>query len=136
MRIISATKQFLDEDFYYHMDDYSDDFPRWETIGNKSIIISPYALDTNDMKMWIDPAYTPDNWCKYLIDTFNWLYNESIYTGPRIMSVGIHLRIAGRPGRMNALKNFLNHVKGHTGVWFGTRQEIAIAFEKQIPKPI
>ena len=88
------------------------------------------------MKMWIDASYTPDNWCKYLIDTFEWLYEESNNIGPRIMSVGIHLRIIGRPGRINALKTFLEHVKNYDGIWFGTRHEIAEAYEKQIPNPI
>ncbi len=131
------TRKILTEEGYlYHMDDYSDDFPRWDIVDGKAIVISPYALDTNDMKMWIDASYTPDNWCKYLIDTFEWLYKESNTVSPRIMSIGVHLRIIGRPGRINALKKFLEHVKRYDGVWFGTRHEIAEAFEKQIPKPI
>lgn len=132
----NTRKILIEEGYSYHMDDYSDDFPRWEIIEKGAIIISPYALDTNDMKMWIDPAFTPDNWCKYLIDTFDWLYEESNQTSPKIMSVGLHLRIAGRPGRMNALKKFLDHVKNRKGVWFGTRLEIAEAFAKQIPNPL
>ena len=115
----NTRKILAEEGYFYHMDDYSDDFPRWDIINGNAIVISPYALDTNDMKMWIDASYTPDNWCKYLIDTFEWLYQESNTINPRIMSIGVHLRIIGRPGRINALKKFLEHVKRYDDVWFG-----------------
>lgn len=130
------TRRLLAEEGYtYHMDDYSDDVPRWENVDGKPMLISPYALDTNDMKMWMDPAYTPDQWEKYLIDTFDWLYAECAESPNKMMSVGVHLRIVGRPGRMKAFENFLAHASAKDEVWFATRQQIAEAYAAQVPPP-
>jgi len=131
------TRRLLAEEGYtYHMDDYSDDVPRWEMVGDKPMLISPYALDTNDMKMWMDPAYTPDQWEKYLIDTFDWLYAECAESPNKMMSVGVHLRIVGRPGRMKAFENFLAYASAKDEVWFATRQQIAEAYAAQVPPPV
>jgi allantoinase len=131
------TRRLLAEEGYsYHMDDYSDDVPRWEIVDGKAILISPYALDTNDMKMWMDPAYTPDQWGQYLMDTFDWLYAEGADSPNKVMSVGVHLRIVGRPGRMKAFEEFLTHASSKEGVWFATRSQIAEAYTAQIPAPV
>jgi allantoinase len=131
------TRRLLAEEGYtYHMDDYSDDTPRWDVVDGKPILISPYALDTNDMKMWMDPAYTPDQWEKYLIDTFDWLYAECAESPNKMMSAGVHLRIVGRPGRMKALENFLAHSTAKDEVWFATRKQIADAYAAQVPAPV
>ena len=130
------TRRILTEEGYkYHMDDYSDDIPKWDTINNKSIIISPYALDTNDMKMWLAPSYTPSQWEKYLVDTFDQLYAECLQTPNKIMSVGVHLRIVGRPGRIKAFENFIAYAANHQGTWFATRNEIADSYASQVPSP-
>lgn len=130
------TRRLLAEEGYtYHMDDYSDDVPRWENVNGKPMLISPYALDTNDMKMWMDPAYTPEQWEKYLVDTFDWLYAECAESPNKMMSVGVHLRIVGRPGRMKAFENFLAHASAKDEVWFATRQQIAEAYAAQVPPP-
>ena len=69
------TRRILIENgFSYHMDDYSDDMPFWDHIDKKPILILPYALDSNDMKMWTAPAYTPEQWFQYAKDTFDRLY--------------------------------------------------------------
>ena len=94
----NTRRLLIEEGYTYHMDDYSDDVPRWDVVNGKQILISPYALDTNDIKFLLDPAYTPDQWEKYLIDTFNWLYAECAESPNKIMSLGVHLRIVGRPG--------------------------------------
>ena len=131
------TRRLLAEEGYtYHMDDYSDDTPRWDVVDGKPILISPYALDTNDMKMWMDPAYTPDQWEKYLIDTFDWLYAECANSPNKMMSAGVHLRIIGRPGRMKALENFLAYATAKDEVWFATRKQIADAYAAQVPAPV
>ena len=106
------------------MDDYSDDMPFWDTTEDGSMVIMPYALDSNDMKMWTDPAYTPENWLKYAIDSFDWLYEEGKAGDPKMMSLGVHLRIIGRPGRIGAFDAFLEHVKRHDDVWIATRKDI------------
>ena len=128
------TRRLLaEEGFKYHMDDYSDDQPFWDVAGGKPIVIMPYAVDTNDMKFWTDPALTPDQWSKYATDTFDWLYTEGEAGAPKVMSLGLHLRIIGRPGRIGAFEAFLKHVSAKPGVWMATRLEIAEHFAAQVP---
>jgi peptidoglycan/xylan/chitin deacetylase (PgdA/CDA1 family) len=133
------TRRLLQEEgFLYHMDDYSADTPFWDSVpgSTKPMIIVPYALDSNDMKMWIAPALTPDQWLQYAIDTFDTLYEEGGHAGPpRMMSIGLHLRIIGRPGRIGALEKFFAHVKSKSDVWITTRRAIAEHFQSTNPAP-
>jgi peptidoglycan/xylan/chitin deacetylase (PgdA/CDA1 family) len=136
----NTRRLLLEEGFTYHMDDFSSDFPFWESVelstGEKRpLVIVPYALDTNDMKMWMTPALTPRDWLDYAIDSFDWLHAEAEAEGARIMSLGLHLRIIGRPGRIGALKKFLDHVKATPGVWIASRARIAAAFADAVPPP-
>jgi len=135
-----ATRRILaEEGFLYHMDDYSDDFPFWDHFASAGgpahdIIVMPYAIDTNDMKMWLNPGLTPDRWLRYAIESFDWLLNESQTTGARMMNLGLHLRIIGRPGRIGALERFLDHVNIHRDdVWVASRLQIAEAFRANVP---
>jgi allantoinase len=129
------TRRLLaEEGFVYHMDDYSDDQPFWDVAGGKPIVIVPYALDTNDMKFWTDPALPTDQWLKYAIDTFDWLYAEGA-DAPRMMSIGLHLRIIGRPGRIGAFEKFLVHATKKPGVWIATRLAIAKHFAGAVKAP-
>ncbi|MFM7531327.1 MAG: polysaccharide deacetylase family protein [Rubrivivax sp.] len=135
-----STRRLLQEEgFLYHMDDYSADTPFWDAVpgSNRAMVIVPYALDSNDMKMWVAPAYTPDLWLKYACDTFDQLLAEGGQPGvpPRMMSLGLHLRIIGRPGRIRALQAFLEHVAHARGVWVTTRRAIAEHFASQVPPP-
>ena len=114
------------------MDDYSDDKPFWDFVDSKAILIIPYAGDSNDMKMWTDPAYTPEQWYEYAKDTFDQLYLESC-NSPRMMSLGIHLRIMGRPGRFSWLQRFIEYVSKFDDVWICTRREIYEHWSKQNP---
>ena len=116
------------------MDDYSDDQPFWDVVNGKPMVILPYALDSNDMKFWTDPALSTDQWLQYAIDTFEWLYAEGA-EAPRVMSLGVHLRIIGRPGRIGAFEKFLAHVTKKPGVWIATRRQIAEHFAAQVPSP-
>jgi peptidoglycan/xylan/chitin deacetylase (PgdA/CDA1 family) len=130
----------LEEGFRYHMDDFSDDFPFWDTVemadGRKdAIVIVPYAIDSNDMKIWMAPSLMPRDWLQYAVDTFDWLLAEAQTEGARMMSLGVHLRIIGRPGRIGALKAFLDHVQ-KSGVWITNRRNIADAFAQAVPKPV
>jgi len=124
-----------EEGFLYHMDDYSDDLPRWDVVethaGPRAIVVLPYAIDSNDMKMWVAPSYTPQHWLDYAVATFDWLHAEGA-EAPRMMSLGLHLRIIGRPGRVWALERFLQHVRTRAGIWTATRAEIARAFAAQV----
>jgi peptidoglycan/xylan/chitin deacetylase (PgdA/CDA1 family) len=122
------TRRLLaEEGFLYHMDDFSSEAPFWDHSGPKPIIILPYQLDTNDMKLWSDPAYTPRAWLDYLIDSFDQLYEE----GAGMLSVGIHLRITGRPGRAKNFAKFLQHITSRPQTWIATRLEIAQHFAAQ-----
>lgn len=114
----------IEEGFTYHMDDYSDDAPFWDVVDGRGIVVLPYALDSNDMKMWTAPALTPEQWLAYAVETFEVLHGEGV-AQPRMMSLGVHLRIIGRPGRIRALERFMQHVGTRPGVWIATREEIA-----------
>lgn len=130
------TRRLLIEAGYdYHMDDYSDDLPFWHVGDDGRIVVMPYALDSNDMKMWTDPAYTPDQWLKYATDSFDWLYDEGVAGAPKMMSLGVHLRIIGRPGRIGAFDAFLKHVRERSGVWIATRKAIRDRWVEAHPAP-
>jgi len=127
------TRRLLAEaGFTYHMDDFSDEAPFWDAPGGKPIVVVPYQLDTNDMKMWPHPGYTARDWLDYLVDSFDLLHREGEAT-PRLMSVGVHLRIIGRPGRAAAFDRFLQHVASKDRVWVATRLEIADHFARTQP---
>ena len=133
--LTANTRRLLaEEGFLYHMDDYSDDVPFWADAGGRSIVVMPYALDSNDLKFWLAPALTPAAWADYACRTFDWLYEEGA-RAPRMMSLGVHLRVIGRPGRIGALRDFFEHVKRRPGVWYATRREIAECFAQQVPAP-
>lgn len=128
----------VEEGFTYHMDDLSDDVPRWEAVDmgggeTRPIVCVPYAIDTNDMKFWTSPAYTPEQWLAYVTNSFDWLLDEARRKGPRMMSVGLHLRIIGRPGRIWALQKLFDHVAGKPDVWITCRRAIAETFAEQNP---
>jgi allantoinase len=131
----NTRRLLVEEGFSYHMDDYSDDLPFWNNDSVKPIVIMPYALDSNDMKMWTDPAYTPDAWLKYAIDTFEWLVKEGESGAPKMMSLGVHLRIIGRPGRIGAFDAFLRHVTARRDVWIATRKNIRDRWAEANPAP-
>jgi peptidoglycan/xylan/chitin deacetylase (PgdA/CDA1 family) len=135
------TRRLLVEEGYrYHMDDLSDDVPRWEPVEmadgtTRHLICMPYQLDTNDMKFWTAPALQPQQWLDYARATFDWLLEESRAQGPRMMSLGLHLRIIGRPGRIWALDEFLRHATAAEGVWIAPRRAIAERFAQCVPEP-
>ena len=120
----NTRRLLIEAGFQYHMDDYSDDQPFWDTVDGKPILIMPYTVDSNDMKMWTAPAYTPEQWYRYAVDTFDQLYREGA-DEPRMMSLGLHLRIIGRPGRFIWFERFIDHVLSKDDVWITTRRAIA-----------
>lgn len=123
----NTRRLLIEEGFTYHMDDYSGDVPFWDrdTVPGKPIVIVPYQLDSNDMKMWTDPAMTPTQWLDYARHCFDQLYREGEEGNPKMMSLGLHLRIIGRPGRIWALEEFFRHVTAKRDVWITTRHAIA-----------
>ena len=116
---------FEDGGFLYDSDSYSDDLPYWEVRNKKKQLIIPYTLDNNDMRFATNQGFnTGDHFYSYLKDSFDALYEEG-KTHPKMMSVGLHCRIIGKPGRIQALKRFLNYIKKHKNVWICKRIDIA-----------
>jgi putative urate catabolism protein len=112
--------------FLYAADSYADDLPYWVTVDGKRQLIVPYTLDANDMRFAIQAGFTAgDQFLAYLKDSFDVLYEEGRQGAPKMMSVGLHCRLAGRPGRAAALTRFLDHVAAHDKVWVCRRVDIA-----------
>ena len=130
----NTRRLLVEEGFSYHMDDYSGDEPYWAMTTAGPIVVMPYAVDTNDMKMWSFGSYTPRQWLEYAIDSFDTMYAER-RDGFRMLSIGLHLRIIGRPGRIVALDRFLAHAGAHDDVWVATRRAIAESFSATVPAP-
>ena len=132
----NTRRLLIEEGYLYHMDDFADDVPRWERVSikgaSREIVVVPYAIDTNDMKFWVAPSYSPAQWLDYAIASFDQLYEEGA-TQPKIMSLGVHLRIIGRPGRIGALAKFMQHVAAHKDVWVTSRLAIARRFAELNP---
>ena len=111
--------------FLYSSDSYSDDLPYWEKKGKKKLLIIPYTLDNNDMRFATNQGFnTGDHFFNYLKDSFDVLYEEGKIS-PKMMSVGLHCRLIGRPGRIQSLKKFLDYVLKHDDVWICKRIDIA-----------
>jgi putative urate catabolism protein len=118
--------------FWYHSDDYSDDLPFWDK-RHPGLLVIPYTLDANDMRFASAPGFsTGEQFFQYLKDSFDALYAESAET-PRMMSVGLHCRIAGRPGRIAALERFLQYVRSHDELWITRRVDIARHWRERHP---
>lgn len=108
--------------FVYDADSYADDLPYWDLRHGKPQLVVPYSLDANDMKMVALNGFTEgDQFFRYLVDTFEQLREE----GGRMMSVGLHGRIAGRPARARAVARFLDHVIASGDAWIARRIDIA-----------
>ncbi len=121
--------------FLYDSDAYNDDLPYWVRVAGKPHLVIPYTLDNNDMKFGMPQGFnTGDDFFTYLRDAFDVLYAEGA-TAPKMMSVGLHMRLAGRPGRFAALTRFLDHVQRHRDVWICRRLDIAHHWIRHHPFP-
>ena len=111
--------------FVYDADSYADDLPYYDDRYGRAQLIVPYSLDANDMRFVAPQGFNSgDQFFAYLRDTFDMLYSEG-ERWPKMMSVGLHGRVAGRPGRALALKRFIEHVAAHSDVWVARRIDIA-----------
>jgi len=111
--------------FVYDSDSYSDDLPYFEKRNNKKQLIVPYTLDNNDMRFATNQGFNSgDQFYNYLKDSFDVLYKEG-EKNPKMMSVGLHCRIIGKPGRLKSLERFLDYVMEHNNVWICKRIDIA-----------
>ena len=123
---VNTLKAVLDEGgFLYSSDSYADDLPYWVNGPKGSHLIIPYTLDANDMRFINTQGFGSGyDFFTYLKDAFDLLYAEGA-NAPKMMSIGLHCRLVGRPGRAAALTRFLDHVAGHERVWLATRVDIA-----------
>ena len=129
------TRRLIAEEggFLYDADDYSDELPFWSKITDTPHLIIPYSLDANDMRFAAPQGFNAgDQFFNYLKDSFDTLYQEG-KTNPKMMSVGLHCRIIGRPGRFQALKRFIKYAQSHDKVWFCRRIDIARYWREKHP---
>jgi allantoinase len=134
-RTSENTRRLVAEEggFVYDADDYSDDLPFWSRVIDKPHLVVPYTLDTNDMRFATPQGFNcGDQFFAYLKDAFDALYTEG-EARPRMMSVGLHCRIVGRPGRVQSLARFIDYVRAHDRVWLARRIDIARHWMKEHP---
>ncbi len=126
-RISPNTRDLLIEEggFLYDSDDYSDDLPFWTGTAERPHLVIPYALDSNDFRFAMPQGFNAGSqFLEYLTDSFTYLYDEGVHS-PKMLSIGLHCRISGRPGRASALKRFLDLVCSKPDVWICRRVDIA-----------
>ena len=126
-RLSPNTRRLVVEEggFLYDADAYNDDLPYWVEVAGRPHLVVPYTLDNNDMKFGTLHGFsTGDEFFAYLRDAFDVLYAEGAER-PKMMSVGLHMRLVGRPGRIAGLTRFLDHVQRHDAVWICRRVDIA-----------
>ncbi|NYS25915.1 allantoinase PuuE [Rhodobacteraceae bacterium 2376] len=112
--------------FDWISDTYDDDLPHWVEIGDRDQLVIPYTLEANDMRFATAPGWvTGGDFESYLRDAFDVLYAEGEAGAPKMLSIGLHCRLIGRPGKLAGLIRFLDHVQAHQGVWFARRIDIA-----------
>ena len=120
--------------FDYISDSYADDLPYWMDCGGHDQLIIPYTLDANDMRFATPQGFNAgDQFFNYLKDSFDALYAEGENGSAKMMSIGLHCRLIGRPGRVMALRRFMDYAKSHGNVWFARRVDIARHWSKAHP---
>ena len=119
--------------FLYNADSYADDLPYWDYSYGASQLVVPYTLDVNDMRFSTNQGFnTGEQFYSYLKDTFDVLYTEG-ETLPKMMSIGLHCRLVGRPGRIASLQKFIDYIEQHERVWFARRIDIARHWHQHHP---
>jgi allantoinase len=112
--------------FLYDSDAYNDDLPYWTEVCGRSHLVVPYSFDNNDSRLQRGGDFsTGEDFFTYCRDAFDWLYAQGVKGRPRMMSIGLHGRIIGRPGRIGSLARLLEHIQRHEGVWLCDRTAIA-----------
>jgi len=120
--------------FLYDSDAYNDDLPYWTRVGGSAHLIVPYSFDNNDSRLQRGGDFaTGEEFFRYNRDAFDWLYRRGSEGSPRMMSIGLHARVIGRPGRMGALERLLDYMQRHEGVWFCSRAAIARHWIENFP---
>lgn len=120
--------------FSYDSDAYNDELPYWTRVGDTPHLVLPYSLTHNDTRFMRGAISTGGEFFEYLREAFDYLYAEA-EDEPRMMSVGLHCRIVGHPGRASGVQRFLDHVSRHEGVWLCRRADIAAHWRAHVPPP-
>jgi peptidoglycan/xylan/chitin deacetylase (PgdA/CDA1 family) len=134
-RTSERTQRLVAEEggFLYDSDSYADDLPYWIQAAGRPHLIVPYTLDTNDMRFATAQGFNcGDQFFAYLRDSFDTLYEEGART-PKMLSIGLHCRLAGKPGRVASLERFIDHVQRHDHVWICRRVDIARHWRATFP---
>lgn len=122
--------------FVYDSDSYADDLPYWVRVAETDHLVVPYTLDTNDMRFASPAGFSNgEEFFAHLRDAFDVLYAEGMAGNPKMLSVGLHCRIVGRPARTAGLDRFLDHVQAHENVWLARRIDIAEHWRTVHPAP-
>jgi urate oxidase len=122
--------------FDYVSDSYADELPYWYWHKDKPQLVIPYTLDVNDMRFATAQGFnTGEHFYTYLKDTFDVLYSEGLAGTPRMMNIGLHCRLAGRPGRAAAIARFIDYIESHYNVWLARRIDIAEHWKQRHPAP-
>ncbi len=131
---VNTVRLAAEQGFDYVADSYADDLPYWMDFGGSLQLIVPYTLDANDMRFATPQGFNSgDQFETYLRDSFDALYAEGEAGAPKMLSIGLHCRLIGRPGRVMALKRFLEYAQSHSDVWFARRIDIAEHWIKTHP---
>lgn len=124
-RSINTRKIIVDEGLCYDAESYADDLPYWVKVDEKKHLVIPYSLETNDVRYTLSPGWNTGEDCFLTLKAaFDQLYREG-EAFPKMMSVGLHARLSGKPARCQALRRFVEYVQGHDHVWICKREEIA-----------
>jgi len=130
-----STRRLLVEHggFLYDSDAYNDDAPYYVEVLGRPHLVVPYMFDTNDMRFFDPFAFVrASDFSDYVIDSFDWLWREGAHR-PKLLSIGLHTRIIGRPGRIKGLQTVLEHMQATGKVWFARREDIARYWLEQVP---
>jgi peptidoglycan/xylan/chitin deacetylase (PgdA/CDA1 family) len=121
----NTRRLLVEEGFLYDSDAYNDDTPYFVPVAGRRHLVLPYAFDTNDMQFQHTQRFsTGGEFARYVTDAHDWLAREG-ETRPRMLSIGLHLRMIGRPGRIGALESILEHLRQQGSAWVATREQIA-----------
>jgi putative urate catabolism protein len=119
--------------FLYSQDSYADELPYWAVVGGKPLLLIPYTADVNDHRFTTAPGFDwGEPFFEYLRDAFDVLYEEGAHA-PRMMAIGLHCRLVGRPGRFASLQRFVDHVQRHDRVWLCRGVDIARHWQAEFP---
>lgn len=129
---INTRRLLVEAGLAFDSDSLADDVPYYTPVDGRPHLVVPYTLDVNDIRFWKNSLFTADDWFEYARDSFETLYEESRGV-TRMMSIGLHPRVIGRPGRIGALGRFLDYVRQYDDVWICNRSELARYWLATVP---